>query len=242
MLHLAQTLRFSFSICLLTAVLAFPLPATAQPLSPDTSETCKPADVTSLLNPDSGEKAACERRTYTLPATGTFSLAQNNYEDIKVSAWDRDAVEVEMVVVARRNSTVEDARADVQQVRLTDEDGTLRPTGPAGDTPGWWSASYEIHVPAQTTLDITSDNADITAYNVAGAHVLTSKNGDVSYTFPKDADAELRITTKYGVIDLGFPVMVEGSIGKRLETTIGDGGPTVQLTSKNGDIRVDRTE
>ncbi len=224
------------------AILAFSMAATAQPLSPDTSETCKPADVTSLLNPDSGEKAACERRTYTLPATGTFSLVQNNYEDVKVSAWDRDSIKVEMVVVARRSSTVEDARADVQQVRLTDEDVTLRPTGPAEDAPGWWSVSYEIRVPAQTTLEITSDNADITARNVAGAHVLTSKNGDVSYTFPKGADAELRITTTYGGIDLGFPVMVEGSIGKRLETTIGDGGPTVQLTSKNGNINVDRVE
>lgn len=238
----AKTLRFSFFLCLLTAVLASSMTATGQPMSPDESQTCNPADVTSLLNPNSDEKAACEKRTYTLPATGSFSLIQNNYEEVKVSGWNRDSVEVKMTIVARRSSTMEDARADAQQVQLTDEDGTLTPTGPAEDAPGWWSVSYEIRVPTKTMLDITSDNGYIVVHDVTGAHVLQSKNGDVSYTFPKNAGGELRIATEYGDIELGFPVMVQGSIQKQLKTTVGDGGPTVQLTSKNGDIRVDRVE
>lgn len=242
MTRFAQTLRFSLSLCVLATALAFGAPASAQPLSPDASETCNPADVTSLLNPDSDEKAACEKRTYTLPATGTFSLRQDNYEGVKVAAWDQESVEVTMTIVARRNSTMEDARADAQQVQLIEENGTLKPTGPAKDAPGWWSVSYEIRVPMQTALNITSDNGDIAAHNVAGAHVLTSKNGDVSYTFPANAGAELQVATEYGDIDFGFPVMVQGSVKKQVETTIGDGGSTVQLMSKNGDIRVDRVE
>jgi len=240
MAFLTQALRFSLSLCFLTAFIALNLAATAQPLSPDASQTCNPADVTPLLNPGSDEKAACETRTYSLPATGTFSLHQDYYEDVKVAAWDQQSVEVTMKIVARRNSTVEDARTDVQQVQLTSDDGTLTPTGPRKDAPGWWSVSYEIRVPVQTPLDIVSENGGIAAHNVAGAHVLRSDNGDVSYTLPKGAAATFQVATEYGDIDFAFPVMVQGSIRDQFETTVGDGGPEVRLVSKNGDISVDR--
>lgn len=242
MAFLTQALRISLSLCVVTALFALNLAATAQPLSPDASQTCKPADVTSLLNPGSDEKAACEKRTYSLPATGTFSLRQNYYEDVKVTGWDQESVEVTMTIVARRNSTMEDARTDVQQVQLTNDDGTLTPTGPAKDAPGWWSVSYEIRVPMQTSLDIVSKNGDIAAHNVAGAHVLQSKNGSVSYTFPSNTGGELHVATENGDIDLGFPVMVQGSMDNQIKTTVGDGGPQVRLVSTNGDITVLRVK
>lgn len=242
MTRFTHSLRFSLALCVLAAVLAVGTPTSAQPLSPDASETCEPTEVTSLLNPGTDEKAACEERTYTLPATGAFSLRQDYYEEVRVVGWNQESVEVKMTVVARRNSTMEDARADAQQVQLTDDDGTLKPTGPAKDAPGWWSVSYEIRVPMQTALNITSDNGGIAAHNIAGAHLLQSKNGDVSYTLPKNASAELKVSTEYGDIDFGFPIMVQGAINKNVETTIGDGGPTVRLISKNGDITVDRIE
>jgi len=37
-----------------------------------------------------------------------------------------------------------------------------------------------------------------------------------------------------------FPVEVRGRLGRRLTTTLGDGGPTVRVVTTNGGVKVSR--
>mgnify|MGYP000361465391 CR=1 FL=1 len=43
-----------------------------------------------------------------------------------------------------------------------------------------------------------------------------------------------------GGIDLDFPVRVQGRIGRRLSTTLGDGGPRVRVITTNGGVQIVR--
>ena len=69
---------------------------------------------------------------------------------------------------------------------------------------------------------------------------LHTTNGGIRVEVPDGFDADLDVQTTNGGIELGFPVMVEGRIGRRLRTTVGDGGPSVRLRTTNGNVEIIR--
>ncbi|HYE57271.1 MAG TPA: DUF4097 family beta strand repeat-containing protein [Rhodothermales bacterium] len=68
-----------------------------------------------------------------------------------------------------------------------------------------------------------------------GLNVRTS-NGGVRLSVPEGFGADLEVGTTNGQIDLGFPVTVEGRIGRRVQTTLGRGGPPVRVITTNGGV------
>ncbi|NBC85995.1 MAG: hypothetical protein GVY25_07360 [Bacteroidetes bacterium] len=214
-------------------------PATAQDLTPVASESCDPAASTALYNPKGSDEAACSLRTYERPVADTLLLRQDKFDVVEVEAWDRNQIEVQTIVVARRASSRE-AIADLSRMALKEVDGVLEAVGPDGD--GWWSVAYRIRVPERTTLAITSESAGISVRGVVGGRVVTSTHGTITFHLPAGAGINLQAKTVHGDIRVGFPVMVEGSISNQLETRVGEGGPTVRLSTKSGDVRVDHTE
>jgi hypothetical protein len=75
----------------------------------------------------------------------------------------------------------------------------------------------------------------------AGLDVQTT-NGGVTLEVPADYSARLETGTVNGGLDLEFPVTVQGRIGRRLATTLGEGGPTVRAMTTNGGVRILRSE
>jgi len=69
---------------------------------------------------------------------------------------------------------------------------------------------------------------------------VETTNGGVRLTIPEGYNAELETRTTNGGVDVDFPVTVQGRIDKRLNVTLGDGGPTVRATTTNGGVRVQR--
>jgi len=69
---------------------------------------------------------------------------------------------------------------------------------------------------------------------------VETTNGGVTIEVPSGYSAELETGTENGGIDLDFPVTVRGRIGRRLNTTLGDGGPLVRAMTTNGGVRVVR--
>ena len=69
---------------------------------------------------------------------------------------------------------------------------------------------------------------------------VETTNGGVTIRVPEDYSARLETGTVNGGIDLDFPVTVQGRIGRRLTTTLGDGGPTIRAFTTNGGVRVTR--
>ena len=210
----------------------------AQPLdTPYRTVSCDPAS--SPLYPSGSDlAAACERRLYRLPVTDSLALRQDKYDGVVVEAWDSSAVTMEATIVMR-NPKQSGAKAALSNVEFYQKDKRIQARGPDDEAPGWWSVRYRFRVPRQTSLNLTSNSGDIQVRGVAGRHRLTSDDGDLALHLPPDAGARLLAETDYGTIDIGFPVTVQGNISKRLDTVIGGGGPTVQLTT-GSDITIRR--
>lgn len=66
---------------------------------------------------------------------------------------------------------------------------------------------------------------------------FTTVNGDIRLELPGDADAHVSARTIHGDIDSDFPLTVRGRFStKRLNGTIGRGGPALTLETVNGSI------
>lgn len=73
-----------------------------------------------------------------------------------------------------------------------------------------------------------------------GGLYAKSTNGAITLKAPDRFAAHLVADTTNGGISVGFPVTVQGKIGKHLDTDINGGGPTVHLETTNGGVSIDR--
>lgn len=69
---------------------------------------------------------------------------------------------------------------------------------------------------------------------------LETTNGGIRLRVPEDYSARLETRTVNGNVDIDFPVTVQGSIGRSISTTLGDGGALVRAVTTNGQVRVSR--
>lgn len=69
---------------------------------------------------------------------------------------------------------------------------------------------------------------------------VETQNGGVDLRVPDDYSAELVTGTVNGGMEIDFPVMVRGRLDRRITATLGDGGPTVRVETRNGSVRVRR--
>lgn len=67
-------------------------------------------------------------------------------------------------------------------------------------------------------------------------------NGGVTVRIPIGYSAHLETGTVNGGIDIDFPVMVQGRIGRRITTDLGRGGATVRVITTNGGVVIRRGE
>lgn len=67
-----------------------------------------------------------------------------------------------------------------------------------------------------------------------------SINGGITMTAPDNYSAHLVARTVNGGISVEFPVTVQGTLKNRLETNLGQGGPTIHLQTVNGGVVISR--
>jgi DUF4097 and DUF4098 domain-containing protein YvlB len=67
---------------------------------------------------------------------------------------------------------------------------------------------------------------------------LKTTNGGVHLTLPSNYSAMLETGTVNGGLNLGFPVTVQGTIGRSFRTQLGGGGATIRATTTNGGVSV----
>ncbi len=65
-------------------------------------------------------------------------------------------------------------------------------------------------------------------------------NGGVKLVVPDGYSADLETGTINGRMRIDFPVMVQGDVGRRVQTTLGDGGPPVRAVTTNGGVNIER--
>lgn len=69
---------------------------------------------------------------------------------------------------------------------------------------------------------------------------VVTTNGGVRLTIPERYNARLETGTTNGFISIDFPITVQGQIGRKIATTLGEGGPLVRVMTTNGAVKVRR--
>jgi DUF4097 and DUF4098 domain-containing protein YvlB len=93
-------------------------------------------------------------------------------------------------------------------------------------------------VEAETTNGGISVN--LASGGTTGPISAETTNGSIDLIIPEGRSAELDAETTNGGISVDFPVQVQGRIGRRIRTTIGEGGPMIRLETMNGGIGIKR--
>jgi len=69
---------------------------------------------------------------------------------------------------------------------------------------------------------------------------LRTSNGGVHISLPAGYSAMLETGTVNGGMDIGFPMTIQGDIGRRLTTQLGGGGATIRAVTTNGGVSIRR--
>ena len=69
---------------------------------------------------------------------------------------------------------------------------------------------------------------------------LRTTNGPVNLSIPQGYSARLETGTTNGGMRIDFPITIQGSIGRRISTQLGSGGPTVRAITTNGPVTISR--
>jgi DUF4097 and DUF4098 domain-containing protein YvlB len=92
-------------------------------------------------------------------------------------------------------------------------------------------------VRGETTNGGVTVELDGDKWRGSGLDVRTT-NGGVNLTIPRDFGARLETGTVNGSMNIDFPITVQGSIGRRITTQIGSGGPPIRAITTNGGVRI----
>jgi hypothetical protein len=60
----------------------------------------------------------------------------------------------------------------------------------------------------------------------------------VNLSMPRNYSARLETGTVNGSMNIDFPITLQGSIGRRITTQLGSGGPPIRALTTNGGVRI----
>jgi hypothetical protein len=117
----------------------------------------------------------------------------------------------------------------------------------------------QAHVTFATTnggISLTDVNGDVRGSTTnGGVHVtltgdgwhgegldVETHNGGVHLEVPDGYSAHLDAGTQNGGVRVGFPVTVQGRVGRTVETDLGRGGARIHVRTTNGGVTVDRRD
>ena len=166
------------------------------------------------------ENASCDERGYR--SRSNDDGWRHNRNDVSVEFTIKLPAGVRVVVSTINGEvSVEEATAEVE---ATSVNGSV------------WAASNGGPVEARTI------NGDVRARMGQRASRdlrFTSVNGTVIVQVPDNADAELTMSTVNGSVASDFPVTIQGRLNPRkLQATLGKGGPLIEMKTVNGDVRL----
>jgi len=165
----------------------------------------------------------CEVREATIGGANPVDIDASPNGGIRVRGWDRGDVLVRSRISAQADSDAE-ARALVSGTRVDTAGGSIRVVGPdrAGDRNGGWSVSFEVQVPRNAVLTLTTRNGGIAIEDFGGSAKFRTTNGGISLT---NVGGDIRGETTNG----GVTVDLSGDHWD---------GPGLDVTTHNGGIRI----
>jgi len=197
---------------------------------------------------------------------------------VSVFGWDKPT----MLVVAKIQANGDDdadAKDIAGRIKITANASRVASDGPSTHRHQGWSVSYDVYLPTQRGLDVSTRNGGVSVEKMkgrldlstvnGGIHLtdvagdvraettnggvsaslagstwdgggldLRTTNGSVTLEIPKGYNARLETGTTNGGFSIDFPITVQGRLGRRISTTLGQGGPTIRATTVNGAVRI----
>jgi DUF4097 and DUF4098 domain-containing protein YvlB len=133
-------------------------------------------------NSDNGRLTRfCQMREQTIPNTGQLAIDGRDNGGVSVLGSSRGDVLVRMRIEASGSSDAE-AQTLASQVRVSAGAGRISADGPANDSGHQWSVSYEVFVPHDINLDLTTHNGGVHLSDVRGNIQFSAVNGGVHLT------------------------------------------------------------
>jgi DUF4097 and DUF4098 domain-containing protein YvlB len=142
-----------------------------------------PKSPTPSLNCDHGDHndrlvTHCEMREQTMVAGGRLIIDGLTNGGISVKGWTRSDILVRAQVRTAAPSESE-ASLLAGQVFLQAAAGRIAATGPTTSDSSHWSVSYEVFVPLQSDLALTTHNGGISVSDVQGQIEFQAHNGGI---------------------------------------------------------------
>jgi DUF4097 and DUF4098 domain-containing protein YvlB len=170
---------------------------------------------------EDGRYSVAEARDETLAHTSLEKINPSPNGSVIIHGSDRSDVQVHACIHATAPSEQE-AHSVASQVRISKGAGNIEPSGPTNERDRHWSVSYEIWLPRQSNLDVSTVNGAIKLEDVKGNIKANNVNGGMELT---RLAGEVNTST------------VNGGVKVELGGTTWEGqGLTVSTT--NGGVRV----
>jgi len=141
------------------------------------------------------------------------------------------AVSYELMVPAKSNLDLETLNGGIS---ITDVDGEISAEAVNGGLSlARLAGDVDVHTTnGGVTVELHGDQ-----WAGRGLDASTT-NGGVEAWIPEGYNAELETGTVNGSVDFDFPVTVQGKISKKIQATLGEGGPRIRITTTNGGVDV----
>jgi len=120
----------------------------------------------------------CEIREQTIPASGRLTIDGRANGGVRVKGWTRKDILVRAQVRTAASSEAE-AAALAKQVVVQAAAGRVAADGPGESDQQRWSVSYEVFVPQQSDLSLTTGNGGIGVSDVQGQIEFKAHNGGI---------------------------------------------------------------
>ncbi len=166
----------------------------------------------------------CEVREDTIGGANPLDIDAGRNGGIRVRGWDRGDVLVRSRIQASARTDA-DARRLVAGVRIDTAGGRVRPDGPdTSDREENWNVSFDISVPRNAMLTLTTNNGGISIDDFRGSAKFHARNGGLTLT---NVSGDLRGDTTNG----GVNVDVSGDHwdGSGLDVETHNGGIRLNL-------------
>ena len=188
--------------------------------------------VTAMIQAQAESQADAQAiaKQVTLATTGGQVRADGPRDLDRNSSW---SVSYEVYVPRHTNLTLNGSNGGLSvdgvqsKMELETQNGGITLTDVDGDIRG-------TTVNGGITVDLSGDG-----WRGGGLELITT-NGGVHVTVPTNYSANLDASTQNGGLDVGFPIRVQGQVGRRVSTQLGAGGAPIRLTTTNGGVSVRR--
>jgi DUF4097 and DUF4098 domain-containing protein YvlB len=171
-------------------------------------------------------KRFCEIREQTIAYPGQLNVDGRLNGGVAVHGWSRADVLVRSKVEANAGTDA-DAKALAGQIRVDTSAGHVLAAGPNMGNGHHWSVSYEIFVPRNANLDLTTENGGVHVSDVHGTITFSAVNGGVHL-------AQVGGSVKGKTVNGGLHIELAGSSweGQGMEVQTTNGGVHLAVPAK----------